>query len=146
MATREQLEKETRVFFDRHWSFATTPSWNFSWNWRSQIPDHDLPGVYALFSGDTLVYLGLGSYHGNDAHKKQGIGKRLLAHVLEIAPKDSKVRYILEERWQNAAVDMVATIEFPQECAYLASALEHYLSEALAQQRNHAKRINNKQQ
>lgn len=139
MVTREKLEKETEVFFERHWSLAAIPAWNFSWSWCDPIANHELSGVYALFRGDTLIYIGMGNSHGNGIHRKQSLGKRLLAHVLEIAPPGAEVAYILEERWKNAAVDLVATIGFPQEFAYLASALEHYLIEKLKPPGNYAK-------
>ncbi|MDR3412040.1 MAG: hypothetical protein P4L87_14040 [Formivibrio sp.] len=140
MANKEKLEKETGIFFDRHWGGTEKPSWNFTWNWCGSIPNHDLSGVYALFSGDRLIYIGSDHGHNHGANnKKHGIGKKLLAHVLEIAPADSDINFIPEERWLDAAVDLVATIGFPHETAYLACALENYLIEKLDPPGNHVK-------
>ncbi len=139
MTSREYLEQETGIFFGRHWDAAAIPAWDFSWNWCGPVPNHEHSGVYALFCGETLIYIGLGASRDHGSFKKNGIGKRLLAHVLEMAPADSDVSYLPEERWRNAAVDSVATIGFPQEMAYLACALEHYLIEKLNPLENHIK-------
>lgn len=144
MCSREHLEKETGDFFDLHWGEEAIPAWNFSWNWCGLIPNHDLDGVYALFSGGELVYVGLGAGRGHGTHKNHGLRKRLLAHVLELTPADSDAHYILEPRWRNAGVDQIATLGFPSESSYLAYALEHYLITKLdppENHRNHAPRI-----
>lgn len=137
MATREDLEEETKIFFDLHGSSMTALRWNFSWDGRGAIPNHEFDGVYALLRGETLLYIGVGAGHDHDTLKKYGLRKRLLAHVLEVAPTNSDVPYILEQRWRNAGVDKIATLGFPPEVSYLACALEHYLIAKLDPPENH---------
>ena len=74
MITKEHLETETKKFFDLHWgSSPQIPTWDFSWNWCNAVPNHELGGVYALFSGDALVYIGLGASIGGGIYKNRGI-------------------------------------------------------------------------
>lgn len=137
MAARENLEEETRIFFDLHGGKMETLTWNFSWDGRGAIPNHEFDGVYALLRGETLLYIGVGAGHGHDTQKKHGLRKRLLAHVLEITASDADVSYTLEQRWRNAGVDKIATLGFPPEISYLACALEHYLIAKLDPPENH---------
>ncbi|MBS1156754.1 MAG: hypothetical protein H6R07_2678 [Proteobacteria bacterium] len=137
MAARDSLVQETGNFFDLHGGNMATPAWDFSWDGCGAIPNHELDGVYALLSGETLVFVGLGAGHSYGSQKKHGIRKRLLAHVLEVAPADTDVNYILEQRWRNAGVDRIATLGFPPETSYLACALEHYLIAKLDPPENH---------
>ena len=91
------------------------------------FPNFQLGGLYALFSGDKLLYIGLGASKGGGIYKDRGISRRLLAHVLEIAPKNSPLSYVPQDRWKDLQVDLVATIGFPEDRNYLACALEDYL-------------------
>jgi hypothetical protein len=128
MATKAELEAETSDFFDRHWQGTKEiPQWDFSWEWCNAVPNYKLGGVYALFSGENLLYIGLGASRGGGIYKSHGLSRRLLAHVLKIAPEGSTTSYIPQEYWENCSVGLVATIGFPDEFSYLACALEDYL-------------------
>ena len=141
MITREYLETETKKFFELHWgSQLPLPTWDFSWNWCSAVPNYKLGGAYALFSGESLVYVGLGASVGGGIYKDRGISRRLLAHVLQIAPAGSSTSYEPQKYWKDAAVDSIATIGFPPELTYLACALEDYLIGMLNPPENNVKR------
>ena len=141
MITKEHLETETKKFFDLHWgSSPQIPTWDFSWNWCNAVPNHELGGVYALFSGDALIYIGLGASIGGGIYKNRGISRRLLAHVLQITPAGSSASYEPQKHWKEASVDSIATIGFPPELTYLACALEDYLIGKLNPPKNNVKR------
>ena len=80
-----------------------------------------------MFSGEALTYIGLGASRGGGIYKNHGLSRRLLAHVLKIAPEGSTISYVPQERWKNCSVNLVATIGFPDEFSYMACALEDYL-------------------
>ncbi|MBP2667671.1 MAG: hypothetical protein H6Q76_2651 [Firmicutes bacterium] len=141
MNDHEKLVANTAQFFTLHWGVCSDiPQWDFSWQWCNAVPNYQLGGVYALFSGDTLQYVGLGSSVGGGIYKDHGISRRLLAHVLKSAPADASVSYEAQDRWKALQVDLVATIGFPTEYSYLASALEDYLIGRLSPPENRLKR------
>lgn len=141
MTTRDLLESNTKEFFRLHWGGQQEmPAWEFGWDWCGSVPNYKLGGVYALFSKESLLYVGLGASRGGGIYTDHGLSRRLLAHVLQVAPANSGVSYVPHERWQAASVDMVATIGFPQELNYLACALEDYLISRLSPPENQMKR------
>ena len=135
------LSAQTLDFFTLHWGLTDKhPQWDFSWTWCNAVPNYQLGGLYALFSGDKLLYIGLGASKGGGIYKDRGISRRLLAHVLEIAPKNSPLSYVPQDRWKDLQVDLVATIGFPEDRNYLACALEDYLIGKLSPPENQLKR------
>lgn len=121
------LIEETREFFHRHWSGSEpVPVWQFGWEWRGAVPNHLLAGLYALFSDDSLIYIGLGR-----SGKERGISARLESHVLRISKDNSDYRYIPQQKWSDLGVNRLATIGFPSEFSYLSPALEDYLIDKL---------------
>ncbi len=143
MDDKELLSAQTLDFLSLHWGLNDTPpQWDYSWTWCNSVPNYQLGGLYALFSGNKLLYIGLGASKGGGIYKDRGISRRLLAHVLEIAPKDSPLSYVPQERWRDLQVDLVATIGFPENVNYLACALEDYLIGKLSPPENRLKRTN----
>ncbi len=118
----------------------TRPLWNFEWKWLGAIPNYDLGGVYALFSDEQLLYVGLGASRGGGNYVNRGISNRLLSHVIRRAPDNSDVGYEVRERWQGLGVTMIATIGFPVEFTYLSCALEDFLIGQLDPPENRMKR------
>jgi hypothetical protein len=141
-ATKENLLTSTERFFKRHWGIEQpSPAWDFSWQWRGAIPNYDHGGVYALFAGNQLLYVGLGASRGGGIYKNRGISKRLYGHVIRVAPNDPEgTLYLPRERWLALGIDLVATIGFPSAYDYLASALEDYLIGELNPSENSVKR------
>jgi hypothetical protein len=124
--TKNDLTAYTKRFFDTHWGIAfPPPTWNFSWDWVGPIPNYQLGGLYALFVGEELVYIGLGASRGGGRYQDSGISRRLGAHVYRVAPPGDK--YVPRERWEQLGVTMVATLGFLADYNYLAPALEDYL-------------------
>lgn len=141
MSDQERLSAQTKEFFSLHWGLnEEPPEWNYSWRWLNAIPNYQLGGLYALFSGNKLLYVGLGASTGGGIYKDRGISRRLLAHVLQTAPKDTSVSYEPQDRWKAIQVDLVATIGFPAGRNYLACALEDYLIGELNPPENQMKR------
>lgn len=141
MPTKSNLVADTELFFKRHWEIEDNfPHWDFSWSWRGPVPNHLLGGLYALFSGEKLLYIGLGASRGGGIYQDRGISKRLMAHVLQSAPMTSNVSYIPRDRWHQLGVDLIATIGFPKDCDYLAPALEDFLIGQLNPPQNSIKR------
>lgn len=123
-----KLITKSSEFFTRHWGSETqSPEWDFSWAWSGAVPNYKLGGLYALFRGDELKYIGLGNSRGGGIYQQRGISRRLEKHVLSIAPKEHPSGYVPQPRWADIGVDKVATIGFPAELSYLAPALEDYL-------------------
>lgn len=138
--TRNHLSVATERFFSLHWRLpAEVPIWDFSWSFSGPVPNYLLGGLYALFSHESLVYIGLGASRGGGAYKDRGISRRLMAHVLKPATSGSCTDYVLSERWKSAGVDSIATLGFPSDVNYLAPALEDYLIGMLAPRENVAK-------
>ncbi len=137
---KRDLVEATNLFFARHWTAAEMPpEWNFSWNWCGAIPSFDLGGVYALFTKEKLLYVGLGASRGGGLYEKHGLSRRLMNHVVINAPKESQVSYVPRERWANLEIDLVATIGFSK-WDYLAPALEDFLIDTLSPSENKVKR------
>lgn len=90
------------------------------------MPNYLLGGLYALFSDDKLVYIGLGR-----GGPERGISARLESHVLIISKQDGDYRYIPQQKWSDLGVNRLATIGFPVEFSYLSPALEDYLIDKL---------------
>lgn len=130
MPNKTDLLIHTANFFKMHWGQSNPPpEWDFSWQWKGSVPNFMLGGVYALFKGDDLIYVGLGSSRGSGRYMDRGISRRLMAHVYRNAPEGSEVSYVPRERWDkdHAGIDLVATLGFHIELNYLAPALEDYL-------------------
>ena len=140
MANKTDLLKYTTQFFDLHWGLdVDRPEWDFSWDWNGAVPNYLLGGVYALFNGDNLLYIGLGSSRGGGIYKDRGISRRLMSHVYLRTP-NTETGYMPRERWEKLGVNKVATIGFQQELNYLAPALEDYLIGKLNPEENSMKR------
>ena len=141
MDSKVQLCTETHNFFSRHWGLEDKmPEWDFSWEWCGSVPNYKLGGLYAIFSGSKLLYVGLGASKGGGIYKDCGISRRLLAHVIQISKKDASTSYEPRDRWKTLQVDLVATIGFPADHNYLACALEDYLIGRLNPPENQMKR------
>ena len=130
MSSFIKLKQSTDEFFQRHWSSASLPCQRPDWKvWENflygSVPNHDLGGCYVLFSGDELLYVGLGASRGGGPYPNHGISRRLTKHVIESDPQRGGDRSRLREPWNN--VNAIFTIGFPNECAYLAAALEAFL-------------------
>jgi hypothetical protein len=140
MTTSEELARHTGEFFVRHWNSAdgAPPSWDFTWDWRGSVPNYLLGGLYALFRKGELLYIGLGNSRGGGIYVDRGISRRLLSHVMQIAPDGQS--YIPRERWRDLEVDSVGTIGFPVALNYLAPALEDFLIGRLNPPENTVKR------
>lgn len=141
-ATKENLVASTVQFFERHWGIESAwPTWDFSWKWRGPVPNYRLGGVYALFVGNDLLYVGLGASRGAGNYQDCGISRRLMAHVIRTTSDDSGgMWYTPRDHWLSLGVDLVATIGFRSECSYLAPALEDYLIGKLNPPENSVKR------
>jgi len=120
------LIEKTNEFFERHWNENQNfPTWNFVWQWRGVVPNYLLPGLYALFKDDELIYIGLG-WGG----AKRGLSARLESHVLKIEKSGNDKWYVTQPKWAELGVNRLATIGFPADYGYL-PALEDYLIERL---------------
>ncbi len=141
MKNRELLTSKTDAFFLKHWNLDLQPPvWSKSWEWIGPIPNYNLGGVYALFKGDELVYIGLGASRGGGCYPDSGLSRRLMAHVYRSAPKGSERDAVPRDRWQEAGVTCILTIGFPVEYNYMASALEDYLIGEINPLENNIKR------
>jgi hypothetical protein len=129
MSYQDELIALTQSFFAKHWGVeAEEPEWDFSWEWRGPVPNYLVGGVYALFKGGEVLYVGLGNSRGGGIYQDRGISRRLMAHVIKSAPSGSGKDSVLRERWEAAGVDKVATLGFPEELNYLAPALEDFFN------------------
>lgn len=141
--TRALLDAETEIFFKLHWGLPLDiPRWDYSWKFSGPVPNYLLGGLYALFAGESLLYLGLGASRGGGIYKDRGISRRLMAHVLQPSSGENGASYCLQERWSMLKIDMVATLGFDSSCNYLAPALEDYLIGRLAPEENRLKNMN----
>lgn len=141
---KQDLQATTSQFFELHWGTKSTwPAWDFSWNWSGPVPNYELGGLYTLFADEALIYVGLGASRGGGIYQDRGISRRLLAHVIEIAPKGSGVSYVPRQRWREASVTSIGTIGFPIGTTYLACALEDFLIGRLNPPKNSLKRSRN---
>ena len=127
MNLKQMLIERTNEFFERHWSDnQNCPTWNFDWQWRGAVPNYLLPGLYALFKDEELVYIGLGR-----GGAERGLSARLESHVLKIEKCGNDKWYVPQPKWAELGVNQLATIGFPTDYGYLAPALEDYLIERL---------------
>lgn len=135
------LVSETEKFFSLHWRVAEKiPEWDFSWDWCGSVPNYTLGGLYAIFSDQTLVYVGLGASRGGGIYRDRGISRRLLAHVIKTSSIEKSTSYEPKDRWKALGVDSIATIGFPADVNYLACALEDYLIGKLSPPENQMKK------
>lgn len=133
----DKLMAESNSFFDLHWNekaLGLPPEWK-SWETflDGSVPNYQYGGCYALFSGDELVYLGLGASRGGGIYPQHGISRRLMAHVLRSDPASGPYRSKLMDNWID--ITAIWTLGFPSN-EYLAAALEGYLIRSLSPVRN----------
>ena len=132
MTTSLQLSDLTAAtdrFFLWHWNNQAigedSPKWLHWPEFKGSVPNYQFGGCYALFEGQTLLYIGLGASKGGGLYPEHGISRRLMSHVLRIdrekGPEWSKPR----TGWET--VDSISTIGFPSSTVHLAPALETFL-------------------
>jgi hypothetical protein len=138
-ANLEALERETKAFFDLHWSerLGERPAWSAPWNFRGTIPGGEHAGCYALVGNDgTIEYVGLGASVGNARYPEFGIGWRL-KRIWRMDPASDDPlatrRYLPTPKY--TWVREVRTLGLPG-AFYLAAALEAYLVWKLMPPRN----------
>ena len=105
----------------------TPPVWNFDWNWIGAVPNYDRGGVYALFAGEKLLYIGKGVSRGGGLYVNRGLSARLQTHVCKVAPPGSAVSYVPRPAWAAHGLDLIATLGFDKDRNYLAHSLESFL-------------------
>ena len=129
MQTLNGLKAETAIFFNKHWSFATTaPEWQTWDNFlMASVPNYDKGGCYALFEGETLVYIGKGISRGDGSYIEHGISRRMMYHVYCSDKPKGKDQLKLRETWANRNITSCTTIGFDADQTYLAVALEVFL-------------------
>ena len=134
--TFNDLEGCTSEFFRFHWpaDFNEAPNW-VSWQefLKGSVPNHQHGGCYAIFSGPSLIYIGLGVSRGGGIYQQHGISRRLMAHVLRSDLARGRQWSKLDESWRDATA--IYTLGFPGR-EYLAPALESYLIRELSPPRN----------
>lgn len=144
MTTIKDIQKETNLFFEKHWSQKITenyPKWKYNWKWEGSLPNYEKGGVYTLFNDDAqLVYVGLGISRGGGQYKECGLSRRLLSHVITTNKEKGRGYYVPQSNWPE--VKSIATIGFDKEYTYLAAALEIYLIEKFKPHRNNQKNKN----
>jgi len=135
------LKQRTRIFRDRHWDperLGAAPSWSKPWRFQGGIPNHNLPGCYALLRGDELVYIGTGAGKGKLKYIGHGLGSRL--HNYCSRDFTVKAKDLASRRYKPTArasgITAVATIGFDAQYWYMASALEAFLIDRLHPARN----------
>ena len=124
MQTLNGLKAETAIFFNKHWGFPTTaPEWQTCNNFlTTSVPNYDKGGCYALFEGDTLVYIGKGISRGTPRYVEHGISRRMMKHIYK-----GESQRELTETWVKRHITSCATIGFDTDQTYLAVALEVFL-------------------
>lgn len=149
--TLQDLKNKTTYFFRLHWNKDAIghdpPTWSERWNYVGSIPGHESKGCYALFSGDELIYIGLGIGHSSGIYAGSGLGARLsrtwTIDKQNPAAAEAERRYKPMEQWSN--VDGIHTLAFTgnlAEWAYLAAALEFYLIKTLKPAKNRTHKTN----
>ena len=143
MEDRIILLSRTDDFFSKHWNVDVQPPvWSKPSEWVGSVPNFNLGGVYALFKGDELIYIGSGVSRGGGSYPDSGLSRRLMAHVYRSAPKESKKDAIPREKWEKAGLTSISTIGFPAEYNYMASSLEDFLIGVINPPFNNVKRKN----
>lgn len=138
--SKVHLDAETERFFSLHWGLPLpSPRWDYSWTFSGPVPNYLLGGLYALFAGESLAYIGLGASRGGGIYRDRGISRRLMAHVLKPPLTNEAGRYRLADRWADTGIDLVATLGFPADFNYLAPSLEDYLIGRLSPKENRLK-------
>lgn len=133
----DQLREETCAFFSLHWNSASLgelPTWD-RWETflKGSVPNYQFGGCYALFSGDELIYVGLGASRGGGRYIAHGISRRMMSHVYRSDRARGPYSLRLRRGWEE--VKEVWTLGLPER-DYLASALESYLIRRLKPRRN----------
>lgn len=127
--TMDLLIENTCKFFSLHWNvqeLGVAPVW-VRWDpfLFGSVPNHERGGCYALFSGENLVYVGLGVSRGGGRYPESGISRRLMSHVYCSDPGKGPRWSRLRDQWSH--VTEIRTIGFEAATVYLAPALENYL-------------------
>lgn len=140
--TQFQLEAETKKFFGMHWNTdligTPSPSWQV-WNeFKGSAPNYQLGGCYALFAGDALEYIGLGSSRGGGLYCDHGISRRLGSHVYRLDKERGPGWLKLRPDWES--ITSIHTIGFEARHNHLAPALEAYLIRAFEGRTRNARR------
>lgn len=135
----KDLLSATDEFFSLHWLqssiLGNAPQWKIWENFLcGSVPNFDLGGCYALFSGDELIYVGLGASRGGGIYPNHGISRRLMAHVICADRERGREWAKLREPWMD--VTSLYSIGFPHDQAYLPAALEGFLIRKLSPPRN----------
>jgi len=134
MITDEDLIACTESFFELHWRGKNPPIWSKDWSFDGELPNHNNQGCYALFSKAQVVYIGIGIGKGTERYENNGIGYRTKRYWCLNKDKDRNTRYAPTENWKE--IDVIRTIGFDPEDAYLAAALEIFLIQRLNPLRN----------
>lgn len=134
-----KLQQTTDEFFRRHWRSESLSCQQPNWNgWEEFLygsaPNYELGGCYALFAGNELLYVGLGASRGGGLYPDHGISRRLMAHVIASDRHRGESWSRLRDPWSS--ITAIFTIGFPNECIYLAAALEAFLIRELSPPRN----------
>jgi len=139
----KKLQKQTEIFFSRHWCHDTDsslipPEWSKPWYFKGDIPNNDKQGCYALLKDEEVVYIGVGSGVGPERYEGAGLGSRL--HIYwQKDPKtpvcnDGEKKYRPTKKWEE--VTSIVTMPFERAYSYLAYALEIFLISNLKPRRN----------
>lgn len=136
------LRQRTRIFLTRHWDperlGAPHPSWSKPWRFQGGIPNHKLPGCYALLKGDEVVYIGTGAGKGKLRYQGSGLGSRLQRYCsrdFTVKATDPAGRQY-KPTARAPGITALATIGFHPRYWYLAPALEAFLIDRLHPKRN----------
>lgn len=141
MPTLIDLQNETTIFFNKHWgSTDTPPMWTVWQNFLSaSVPNYDKGGCYALFEGNSLVYVGVGISLGSGLYIQHGISRRMMSHVYCSNKSKGKNQLKLTGIWTQRNITSCATIGFDADITYLAAALEVFLIRKLRPAHNKIK-------
>jgi hypothetical protein len=131
------LKQQTRTFLRRHWDpellDAPHPSWSRPWQFQGGIPNHRLPGCYALLRGDKVIYIGSGTGKGKERYKGSGLGSRLQVYCsrdFSVKATDPAGRQY-KPTARAKGITALVTIGFDARYSYLADALEAFLIDRL---------------
>ena len=140
--TLTQLKAATESFFDMHWNAdaigAQPPAWDGWVEFKGSAPNYQLGGCYALFSGDALEYIGLGTSRGGGLYCDHGISRRLGSHVYRLDKERGPGWLKLRPGWES--ITSINTIGFQTQHSHLATALEAYLIRAFEGRTRNARR------